>query len=82
MRIENGEIIELSDLEAKAQGLLWDYASGISVDASDEVRMELAKFASVYDLANENEERLLRAEKDYIKTVSEILEKELNQNEN
>lgn len=93
MRIENGKLVDLNDLESKAKRLLWDYVFGVSVDVSDVVRVELAKFCISYSstlrdyeheelrLAFETAEdwiliRLLRIEKDYIESVSKLLEKE------
>lgn len=93
MKIENGKLVDLNDLESKAKELLWDYVRGVPLDVSDEVRSALAKFCISYSVLRgyehdehllvlkTAEKRLLRIEKDYIESVSEILEKGEKRNE-
>lgn len=73
MKIENNEIIEMNEKEAKAQGLLWDYCCNSEVDASDEVSQLLAEFDAQQQELDVDDVRLTKLEAEYISAIAEIL---------
>ena len=73
MKIVNNSIVEMSEKEANAQGLLWNYCSNSEVDASDEIHQLLAEFDKQQQELDVDDVRLTKLEAEYISAIAEIL---------